>query len=144
MGQYHILYNIDKNESVTPHKIGLGLKQVEHTYTVASLADVLYMLLTASLARGGGDLDTSGESSDFKVFGRWCGDRVVVLGDYTENSDIPGVENVSELYGNDNDITDQIIPAFEVDFDAKINTNERGWRERKLDQEEWSWLINFD
>ena len=33
MGQYHKLINLDKKEFVDPHKLGLGLKQVEHSFT---------------------------------------------------------------------------------------------------------------
>ncbi len=77
MGQYHTLVNFDKKEVVSPHNIGLGLKQCEHTHTVASLSDVLYMLTCTSPARGGGDLEVSDKlESKFKTFGRWVGDRV--------------------------------------------------------------------
>ena len=142
MGQYHHLLNIDKHEFVSPHGIGLGLKQREHAGVIAGLDTVLYILVSASNHRGGGDFDSSGESPDFKVFGRWCGDRVVVIGDYTEDGDIPGVENASELYGDETvtDITDQIIPAFEVALGVKIDMNSHGWRERHLDPQEWGWL----
>lgn len=141
MGQYHVLVNFTKKERVIPHKIGLGAKQVEHAQTVASLPDALYMLLTASPARGGGDLDTRGETPDFKVFGRWCGDIVAVVGDYTEEEDIPGYPDAA-AYDDDErttDITDQIIPAFERAFGVRI-TSKSGWRDRKL-TDEWEWLI---
>ena len=92
MGQYHILYNIDKGEYVHPHRLGMGLKQREHLGGDASLADVLYMLVMTSPHRGGGDLPET------LISGRWAGDRVVVLGDYTEYDDIHGVENAEHLY----------------------------------------------
>ena len=56
MGQYHKLVNFDKKEIVHPHKLGLGLKQVEHTGCPASLSDALYLLVSTSPAAGGGDL----------------------------------------------------------------------------------------
>lgn len=143
MGQYHKLVNIDKKEFVHPHKLGLGLKQCEQTGSPGSLADVMYILLSVSNNRGGGDLNTSGETPDFKVFGRWCGDRVLIIGDYAEDSDVPGIENVSAYYDDDGqtDITDQIIPAFERAFGVRIDMTRDGWRKRQLDPDEWSWLI---
>jgi hypothetical protein len=75
MGQYHKAVNFDKDEIVNPHKIGLGLKQIEHTHAVASLADVLYMLTTAAPGRGGGDFAYDFQlENEFKTFGRWVGD----------------------------------------------------------------------
>ncbi len=56
MGQYHQLVNFDRKEVVHPHKLGLGLKQAEHTGCPASLSDALYMLVCTSPAGGGGDL----------------------------------------------------------------------------------------
>lgn len=118
MGQYHLLYNLDNKEYVHPHDMDWGSKQREHTGGL--LDGVLYMLLTASPERGGGDLH-SNETPDFKVLGRWCGQRVVVLGDYTENGDIPGVENAKDLYENVRDqginISARIRPAWAAVFE---------------------------
>jgi len=88
MGQYHKLVNVDRKEYVDPHSIGLGVKQWEHQshpdFPIAgSLSDVLYILTMTSPARGGGDMPPS------EISGRWVADRVMVLGDYTENDDIP-------------------------------------------------------
>ena len=55
MGQYHAIYNLDKQEVVYPHDIGLGAKQREHTGHTASLSDMMYVLTTCSPMRGGGD-----------------------------------------------------------------------------------------
>lgn len=84
MGQYHVLVNFDKKEVVTPHDLGLGLKQWEHIgFKGGTLADALYILTMTSPARGGGDLPETA------ISGRWAGDRCVVMGDYTEESDLP-------------------------------------------------------
>lgn len=84
MGQYHVLVNIDKKEVVTPHQLGLGLKQWEHLGEFnGTLADALYVLTMTSPARGGGDLPETA------ISGRWAGDRCFVYGDYTEESDLP-------------------------------------------------------
>jgi len=155
MGQYHYLVNFDRKEIVHPHKLGLGLKQVEHTHCVASLSDVLYMLLSSSPNRGGCDLyyDPKLEKS-FKTFGRWIGDKVVVFGDYTEWSDIPFIHtNLAKtgLPGNIifdeesaifSDITNHISPAFckAFDLEIEIEIDEYGQRDRKLSKN-WNWLL---
>lgn len=88
MGQYHILVNLDNNEFV----VRGGAKQYEHTFYNGDLAHAMYLLTMTSPYRGGGDwLPTP-------VSGRWAGDRVVVLGDYTEDSDLPDIPNASSLY----------------------------------------------
>lgn len=94
MGQYHKLINLDKKEFVEPHEIGLFSKQYEHTGCEASLADAIYLLVMSSPESGGGDWPaTEG------VSGRWCGDRVVVLGDYTKPDAIQGYEgDASDLW----------------------------------------------
>lgn len=93
MGQYHVLANLDKYEVVVPHALGLGLKQREHVGAFdGTLADALYILTMTSPARGGGDFP------EVSISGRWAGDRVVVLGDYTEDSDLPAFGNAGGLY----------------------------------------------
>jgi hypothetical protein len=93
MGQYHILVNLDKNEYVSPHDLGLGLKQLEHNGAfVGTLADALYFLTMTSPARGGGDYPRT------DISGRWAGDRCVVLGDYTEDSDLPDYPFASGIW----------------------------------------------
>jgi hypothetical protein len=84
MGQYHKLVNLDKQEQVQPWGIGQGAKQYEQTGVAGSLSDALYLLLITSPARGGGDWEKFDGLS-----GRWVGDRVVVIGDYTEDGDYP-------------------------------------------------------
>lgn len=115
MGQYHILVNLDKKEIVHPHDISAGLKQYEHIGFKGSLSDAMYVLVMTSPRRGGGDLPET------DVSGRWVGDRVMVVGDYTEDSDIPGVENASRLYQIANETYENISPklrdAFEEIFE---------------------------
>lgn len=126
MGQYHVLANLDKQEVVVPHGLGLGLKQYEHNGDYnGTLADAMYILMMTSPARGGGDYPQT------DVSGRWAGDRVVVLGDYTEDSDLPNIPNASNIYGQAEffmDITDLIAGAFEKVFGIKIEGT--GWKSR--------------
>lgn len=101
MGQYHKLINIDKMEQVTPYPLGLMAKQYEQTGSEGSFGDALYLLLMTSPSRGGGDWEHFPDLS-----GRWVGDRVVVLGDYTEDSDLPNYPNAGKLYTASKDWTD--------------------------------------
>lgn len=126
MGQYHKLVNLDKKEVVEPHAIGLFSKQYEHTGTDASLADVIYLLVMSSPASGGGDWPYT------EMSGRWCGDRVVVLGDYTQPDAIQGYEgDASKLYGDSEswqdispDVRDALAKVFPVTY--KVTTKDLG------------------
>ena len=126
MGQYHVLVNLDKKEVVTPHGLGLGLKQWEHLGEFnGTLADAMYILMMTSPSRGGGDFPSTNISS------RWVGDRVLILGDYTQDSDVPSIPNAGLLYGESGsytDITDLVAEAFEQVFRIKISGE--GWKKR--------------
>lgn len=125
MGQYHILVNLDKREVVIPHDIGLGLKQYEHTGIEGSLSDAMYLLVMSSPASGGGDFPEIADMS-----GRWCGDRVVVVGDYTQDNAIPGVEFGSTLYEiastSYTNISDGVRVAFAKIFDLTYEEKKLG------------------
>ncbi len=95
MGQYHAIYNLDKQEVVYPHDIGLGAKQREHTGHEASLSDMMYVLTTCSPMRGGGDF-VAEVMEDF--IGRWAGDRVVVIGDYAD-FDLATLKDFTDISG---------------------------------------------
>ena len=126
MGQYHVLVNYDKKEVVVPHGLGLGLKQYEHTGEYnGTLADAMYLLVMTSPARGGGDFPSTNISS------RWAGDRVLIVGDYTEDSDVPSIPNVGSLYNESEsytDITDLVAEAFGQVFRLKFSGE--GWKKR--------------
>jgi hypothetical protein len=127
MGQYHVLVNYDKKEVVTPHELGLGLKQWEHIgFEGGTLADALYILTMTSPARGGGDLPET------VISGRWAGDRCFVYGDYTEESDLP--EGMyAELAGKiDSEFTEigQLV-ATELGKDFQFTISGDGWKRRQ-------------
>jgi hypothetical protein len=123
MGQYHKLVNLDKKEVVEPHDIGLFSKQYEHTGTDASLADAIYLLVMSSPASGGGDWPIT------EVSGRWSGDRVVIVGDYTEKDSIRGYEgDASTLYGESQEwhnISEKVRDAFALVFPITYSTETR-------------------
>lgn len=133
MGQYHILVNYDKQEVVHPHVIGLGLKQWEHIgFEGGTLSDALYILTMTSPERGGGDLPLT------KVSGRWAGDRVMVLGDYTEDSDLPDIENAGLLYATAEsdfaDISDEVGEALGKVFEFSLEGDV--WKSRVYHKEQ--------
>jgi hypothetical protein len=93
VGQYHILVNIDKQEWVDPHGLGLGAKQWEgQVGSEGSLADAMYVLTMTSPDSGGGDLPFT------EISGRWCGDRVLIVGDYTNPDAVPGFTGADAIY----------------------------------------------
>lgn len=134
MGQYHILVNLDKREYVVPHGLGLGLKQREHNGAFdGTLADALYFLTMTSPARGGGDYPQTA------ISGQWAGDRCIVLGDYTEDSDIPHYIGAGALYGQimENahgewvDISESVADELGEVFGFRIEKESRlGWKTR--------------
>jgi hypothetical protein len=77
----------------------------------------------SSPANGGGDFPLIENIS-----GRWCGDRVLIVGDYT--TEIPGFEDASSLYllakTNYVDLSPEIRTAFEKIFDITYEQSSIG------------------
>lgn len=129
MGQYHKLVNLDKKEVVEPAGLGFGAKQYEHTGVEGSLSDAIYLLVMSSPNSGGGDwLPTD-------ISGRWAGDRVVVLGDYTRDKDLPDVENAGTLFAESAhwaDITAEVRQAFTkalaINYVNKVYGHTKSWQ----------------
>jgi len=105
MGQYFKLVNLDKREYIHPHRLSVGLKLCEQLGDFTG--DALLMLLATSCGRGGGDLGNDmPEGVALSVLGRWAGDRVAVVGDYTEVGDLPEIENADHIYAMCSDSAD--------------------------------------
>jgi len=105
MGQYYMVVNHDKEEIVKPRKLGSGLKLWE--ITVSELPRIMPYLMQETDSSGGGDprvrlprdrfededgdldidakLNAEREDTEetYPDQGRWAGDRVEFLGDYT-------------------------------------------------------------
>jgi hypothetical protein len=117
VGQYHRLVNIDKQEVVDPHGLGLGSKQWESQVGCeGSLADAMYVLTMTSASAGGGDLPFT------DISGRWCGDRVLIVGDYTGADAVPGFTGADAIYQLSTtpqykDITGEVREAFSKIFE---------------------------
>jgi len=113
MGQYWLVVNLDKKEFINPSKLGTGLKLWEQLATHPGTGAALIVLLAAEREpRGGGDFDIDenwhGPERKFpehnvtpgpmpegyseiakRTIGRWAGDRIAIVGDYAEDSDLP-------------------------------------------------------
>ena len=94
MGQYHYVVNFDRKEYLHPHRMGDGLKLLEFGDSSGGTMCGLALLLAVSNDRGGGDLHV-GETKHEQllgtyIIGRWGGDRIAIVGDYHEPSDLPG------------------------------------------------------
>jgi len=96
MGQYWYVVNLDKKEFVHPHKLGTGLKLWEQVASHPSTGSALLILCAAMPEqRGGGDLGLSSDDDPKyekiarRTIGRWAGDRIALVGDYAEDSDLP-------------------------------------------------------
>jgi len=83
MGQYHYVVNLTKFEYIMPFKLGVGLKAREQLHSQASTPHALFLLTMCSNGRGGGDLPRN------SIIGRWTGDKVAVVGDYSDAADLP-------------------------------------------------------
>lgn len=111
MGQYHKLFNLDKKEYVHAHRIGNGLKLMEQVGFEKCTSSALWLLLAASNGRGGGD------ARNHALIGRWAGDRIAVIGDYSNPDDIPGI-NAQEVYGEEgySDISAEVKALLDAEF----------------------------
>ena len=96
MGQYHLLVNSDKKEYVNPRDLGFGAKQLEHVGFIGDLPLVQYWLTSSSSGKGMGDFSRT--ENNAAILGRWSGDRVFVLGDYTELGDVPKVRSAHTFW----------------------------------------------
>jgi len=97
MGQYWIPVNLDKREFINPHKLGAGLKLWEQLVNHPGTGGALVVLCAAMPEqRGGGDFRITPKSKN--VIGRWAGDRIALIGDYTEDGDLPEEFKASIIY----------------------------------------------
>jgi hypothetical protein len=156
MGQYWMVVNLDKKEFVMPHKLGTGLKLWEQLANHPGTGAALIILCAAMPEkRGGGDLDMEenwhGPERTFPEFnaspapmpekyeeiarltiGRWAGDRIALVGDYAEDSDLPAEFEASKIFGECDeggtyrDISDYVCTVIEHELRGKFTGT--GWR----------------
>jgi len=154
--------NLDKKEFVDPHTLGCGLKLWEQLANHPSTGSALLILCAAMPEpRGGGDLDlaenwhgpertrehnlTPGPMPEAyheiaaRTIGRWAGDRIAVVGDYAEDSDLPAEFKASSIYdqclqpgdegypGAYTDISLDVCAVIEHELKGKLQGD--GWRD---------------
>jgi hypothetical protein len=90
MGQYHIIVNLDRQECILPSSLDSGLKAWEQIANLPSTPQALYVLLMCSNGRSGRDLRAP-EPQGERIYGRWTGERIAVVGDYAEDNGISGI-----------------------------------------------------
>lgn len=157
MGQYWKPVNLDKREFIHPHKLGAGLKLWEQLANHPGTGAALIILCAAMPeTRGGGDFDLEknwhGPERKFpehniepgpmpnnyqrlagQVIGRWAGDRIALVGDYAEDTDLPIEFSASTIYGQCSedgsytDITDMVSKVIEHELRGAFNGD--GWKE---------------
>lgn len=130
MGQYWMPVNLDKKEYIDPHKLGCGLKLWEQLANHPSTGTALIILTAAQKERrGGGDFDMEENwhgpertipphnmdpgpmprnypTIAHDTIGRWAGDRIAIVGDYAEDSDLPRQFEASKIW-------DKLGPEYE-------------------------------
>jgi hypothetical protein len=109
MGQYHKIVNLDKKQFLHPHTFGDGLKLMEFGQSSSGTLLGLTVLLSCSNGRGGGDI-----RSDSDLVGLWVGDRIAIVGDYSEAGDLAPEHDAENLYSRLNDedfedISDKVV-----------------------------------
>jgi hypothetical protein len=149
MGQYWKVVNLDKKEYVNPHILGTGLKLWEQLANHPGTGAALVILCAAMPeARGGGDFDldqnwhgpereaamkakeidgcTPGPMPEEymgiakRTIGRWAGDRVVLIGDYTEDEDlVDSSVPASKIYG----LCHEFLPSEHIEDIDEISSN---------------------
>lgn len=131
MGQYHHIVNMTARESLTPHALGCGLKEWEIVANSPGANAALIGLISIAPGNQPADLGNN------PMVGRWAGHRILAVGDYAKDGDIPGFDGppLSELYG----LCEDGAPAPEPTVDtlslryANTNVNghapySKGWR----------------
>jgi len=162
MGQYWLPVNLDKKEFIQPHKLASGLKLWE-ILANNHVGQALVILTAAHKEhRGGGDFDIDanwhGPERTFpehnispgpmpreypqiakETIGRWAGDRIAIVGDYAEDTDLPAEFEASKIYEKCGeprgykDITDDVCKVIEHELCGKFKGD--GWREFKYNKE---------
>jgi hypothetical protein len=91
MGQYHYPVNLTKKQYLNPHTFGDGLKLREFGCSSGGTLTALTYLLASSNGRGGGDF------ADGSLAGKWAGDKIAIIGDYSDKNDIEGID-AAQMY----------------------------------------------
>ena len=130
MGQYHYVVNLTKKEFLHPHRLGCGLKLWEQANTEAGVIQALFAATVISNSRGGGDF------KEHEWVGRWRGDRIAVVGDYSEKDDLAEEDRADLIYDacadedGFKDVSDLAAKWLEHEYDFHFTGKKDGWRDR--------------
>ncbi len=129
MGQYYKLVNLDKKQSLSPHagmfrngtqlsfsKYTCGAKMSEQLYSVGVKPFLALALISVE----------SDEESANPLWGSWAGDRVVLIGDYSD--DLPEFlteAEVNELQFRDDNLYTQSYGEMAADSTAWFSEEDR-------------------
>ncbi len=115
MGQYWKVVNLDKKQYLDPWDLDTGAKLWEQLANPNTGRALIMLLAPLPRKRGGGDLDPN------PMLGAWTGDRIVMVGDYSEDSDFPEcpipfgeLYRILETYEN-------ISPKVKREIDRELN-----------------------
>ncbi len=110
MGQYHYVVAMNGREYLHPHQLGAGLKAWEIIANPSSLCAALVGLISVKPGNGPADVGNN------KSVGRWAGQRILAVGDYAEDGDIPNFDGppLSKIYSLCGALADG--PKFDEDF----------------------------
>jgi len=169
MGQYWKIVSLSKKEFIDPYKLGCGAKLWEQLANHPGTPAALFILCAAMPEpRGGGDFDMNDNwhgperTSEYNIspgpmpdsypeiarrtIGRWAGDRIAVVGDYAEDSDLEPEDDANQIYSkcgerDDSaiqveeyytDITDDVAKVIEHELNGKYTgTGWKEWKENK-------------
>lgn len=158
MGQYWKVVNLDKREYLDQYKLGAGAKLWEQLANHPGTGAALIILCAAMpKTRGGGDFDLEtnwhgierdsapnvnepgAPPAEYQVIarrtiGRWAGDRIALVGDYAEDTDLGQAWQASTIYskcgdeapGHWLDITDDVARVIEHELQGKYKGD--GWK----------------
>jgi len=167
MGQYWHAVNLDKREFVSAHQLGHGVKLWEHLANHPGTGAALIILCAAMPEpRGGGDFDLTenwhGPERTFpehattpgpmppsyaeiakRTIGRWAGDRIALVGDYAEDSDLAPEHHASKIWdwcsdepedpnGSYTNITDDVGKVIEHELGGRFV--ETGWGGKRWEE----------
>lgn len=131
MGQYWKLVNLDKKEFVDHYKVGCGAKLWEQLANNGTGQAMVILCAAMPEARGGGDFDLDenwhGPERTFpeynakpapmpedyqtiaaRTIGRWAGDRIALVGDYAEDTDLLKKFKASKIWDQCSPTTKQV------------------------------------
>ena len=94
MGQYHMIVDMTAMEGLDPHALGTGLREWEIVAAEAGVCAALVGLISTAPGNMPADLGND------PMVGRWAGHRILAVGDYADDDDIPDFEGppLSRLY----------------------------------------------